>query len=207
MTHPDLTSLEDRAYRTVVDDGVPDICFGLFILMMALVLQTEIHIFGEFDAPALLIVLIPVVWKVLRSQIIEPRVGYVQLHEDRRRKIRNWKMGALALFFFATIGANILTGIDASWADVLARSKALLIGAVLASPLVLAAVLFRVRRWGLIAALFLAGSVVEYTAGLMPGESYPVTGVITIAIGIRSMFSFLGGFPATGSSEAETAYE
>ena len=205
MDASNLAALEKKAYRSVVDDGVIDICLGFFMLVFGLVLATDIHLFGTVDLPIFLFLLIYPLWRGLRKRVIEPRIGYVRLRADRMAQIKRNKKTIVYAFFWLMLGMAALLSRDAGWVAPLQDVKVILIGCAMGVPIALAAALLHVRRWWFHTVIAIAGPIVEHFGGLPAGSGWLASGAVIVAIGGFVLMTFLRDYTTPADTEAANA--
>jgi hypothetical protein len=195
MENTRLADLEENAYRTIVDDGVLDICVGLFVLIMGLILATEIHLVGSIDLPVIFIFFLYPLWRFLRRTFVEPRVGMVRLHPARVAKIKRNKQAVIFIWFLATFGALVLfqwgTNELPGWMQQLRPVAA---GFLTAFPIALTAIFFDLKRWWIHVALVVAGIALNHVADVPGGTGWTwlyASGTAITAIGVAVLIRFL----------------
>jgi len=195
MENTPLADLEENAYRTVVDDGVLDICAGLFVLIMGLILATEIHLLGPIDLPVVFIFFLYPLWRLLRRTLVEPRVGMVRLHPTRMAKIKHNKKSIIFIWFLATFGALVLFKWTINelpgWMQQL---KPVAAGTLIVFPIALTAIFFDLKRWWIYVSLIVTGVIVDYAANVSVGTGWTwffASGTAITAIGVAVLIRFL----------------
>ena len=200
-----LNRLEQSAYRTLVDDGVLDICLGIFFLSTGLAFATDIHVFGEVDLPPFLCLLIFPLWRVLRSRVVEPRVGFVKLRAARREQIKRSKRTVVFLHFAFVLSMWPLVTWDAAWSEQLRDMGTILAGFAFGLPVLIAAFLFQVRRWALYAGVVIVAAIIEYAAGGSFGAGWLVASGVILASGLFVLATFIHAYPVHSNLEGVDA--
>lgn len=199
MENDSLADLEENAYRTVVDDGVLDICVGLFVLIFGLILATDIHLVGSLDLPVIFILFLWPLWRFLRRTFVEPRVGMVRLHPSRVAKVKRNKKVVIFIWVAISVGVWALfewgmSGSDPpGWLEQLHDMKRVVGGVMLAFPFALSALLFDLKRWWIHAALIVAGGVGDYVANVPDGGGtwWFASGTVITAFGVVLLIRFV----------------
>lgn len=193
MNHPQLDQLEERAYRTVVDDGLLDILLSFLFLGAGIAFFTDVNIPGtEIDVALVLFgVLAYPLWRVMRSRVIEPRVGYVRLSPERRRRIESHKRTVVSLLVGFAVVLVVVSQIEAEWTRSLHSVRTILGAAMIGIPVVTAASLLRIRRWYGHAAILGVAAVVEYASGAPFGSGWLVAGAVVFVLGLLVLTAFL----------------
>lgn len=190
MNPQHLNTLEQRAYRAIVDDGLLDILLGLFVLTFGIIFATNIPYID-----IVLIVLAYPIWKSLRRSFVEPRVGYVRLQSSRRATIKKSRAAVIIVFLLIVFGVDALFELDHAWVATLREMRSIMVGLALGIPVILASVLLQLRRWWLYALLVIAAASIEYVTGASYGTGWFVSGSVIIAIGLYVFSSFLRRHP------------
>ena len=189
MTNIDLTSVERKSYRSMFDDGLLDLFIGISLLFLGLMWLTEYGAFGGM----LPVLLIPI-WPVARKRFIEPRSGYAQLAEPRRRKLRKGIAGSIAfgtLTFLLAVGAYIgLTSNDSATEAIFDSIGSGLPALLLAVMATVAARMFDLPRLLGYAGVLLTMGVLGVLLDLEPAWSLLGSAVLMTATAIVLMARF-----------------
>lgn len=198
MNQPQLTELERRAYRTVVDDGLLDIGLGVFFL--GFFVSGYVPVFG---VPSLVFLLAVVGWVLARRRLIEPRVGRVQLNAERRARIAAGRLWVTVLFTVPTLVAVVWLY---SRGAVLGTTEtgtngygSLVVALSLGTALLVGATLLDLQRFWLYAATLMAAGIFQHFAGEPFDEfKWAVASTVTLIGGAVVLARFLERFPRPG---------
>jgi len=190
MHTPDLTKLEQQTYRLVVDDGLLDVLIGLFIASFGFVVATDLDVM-----PVVVTVIAYPLWQSLRQRFVEPRVGYVRLHAERRAKMKHGKHVALLLFLGIVFAGDALLDYGTTWVADLRDLRIMLVVSAIGLPLAAVGVLLDVRRWLIYAMLLIVAGGVEYASGALYGLSLFVMGGAVVIGGFLLLTTFLDQHP------------
>ena len=176
---PTLAQLEHRALRSTVTDGAAELLLGMFLIAFAIHTMTDSY---SYLYIVVFVLAVPI-WKKLRRDYVEPRVGAIRLGDTRIARIRFTKR-------FAVIGACLLLLIvlgtvvfDAPWRELLHNQKAMLLAILFSIPMVAAGLAFRSPRFFVHAGGLLASSGLS-VAGLFPlGVALMISGALIGAWG------------------------
>ena len=98
MSHPlDLDDLEERTFRSRLEDGTADIALGLFVALMGTGMALSEGTLMVIVAPMLLFL-----WQPVHAAIVEPRLGYVE-YADARKKAMRRKLGLMTVAMSASV--------------------------------------------------------------------------------------------------------
>jgi hypothetical protein len=185
----DLKAIEQKTYLSYHQDGLADIAagflVGVFGLGMALNSGT---LFTITWLPIALIF-------PLKRIITYPRIGYIKFAPVRRRKLSKGIMALnIAGVIFAGLGLIAFLGVSGELADLkplFDRYSTLLVGAIMACAIILAALVFQIKR-------FYAYAIIEFGAWLLshmlqidPGFPVAIAGGIVFLIGVAFLIRFL----------------
>ena len=139
-----LAELERQTYRTEVDDGLWDLLLGFFFLVLGLGIITSLPgwlpvLVGAFGLPAR---------QLVRSWLVEPRIGYVRLRRGRMASLQRgaWVLtGTMALLLVLFFWLDSLDSTGA-WRDE-RRLGGIGMTLFLAMPIGVAAYWFEMRRF------------------------------------------------------------
>lgn len=190
-----LAEFESKAYQSLWNDGLVDLCLGIGILTLAASWITHHAVFGAI-LPALMVPL----WHAARRVITEPRAGYVELNAERTGQLRlNHAvlagLGVVALMM--GIGLYLLVtrsqgaGLDLSWSFIPALPALLLSIATF-----VVAVLYKVPRFYFYGAVLLLSGLLGGLIGLRPGWHFVVPGLTITGFGTVLLISFLRRNPS-----------
>ena len=186
-----LAELERRTYRTEVDDGLWDLLVGLFLLVLGLSLVTGL--------PGWLPILISVfgfaVRRLMRTWLVEPRIGSARLRPDRMASLERgaWVLAgaiALPLVGFLWVASVDTTG---TWHDEW-RLGGVGLTLFLAIPIAVAAYWFEIKRFyayaGLVAFVLTLGVISGH-----PAWAILACGAAIVPSGGVVLARFLGRYP------------
>lgn len=120
MVDKDLKALEQRTFRTAIDDGLWDILVATVFANLAIapLLSEDL---GDFWSSALLAPIwlaAYVMILVVRRRFVSPRVGTVQFGAARRRRLRRLSIVLLIVNVLAAVlGAVAAIGVLMDWID------------------------------------------------------------------------------------------
>jgi hypothetical protein len=203
----DLPDLERRAYQTLWEDGLIDVCAGLGLLGVGVSWIWGQPALGAV-APATLVPL----WAVARSRISLPRAGYVEFG-PARKALQRRHLGTLLLLGLATLALAVVvylskrggaegaggTGDLDDWARTLVPALPCVL---LGFGAGLVAALFGVRRFFFYAALLVGVGGVGIVFELEPGWQILASGLGVSAIGLAILIGFLRHNPVPAEPEA-----
>ena len=184
-----LAELERRTYRTEVDDGLWDLLLGLFLLVLGFSFVTGLP--GWL--PILIVAFGCAVRRLVRTWLIEPRIGLVRLSPDRMVSLNRgvWVLaGAIALLLAGFLWvASVDTG---TWHDE-RRLGGVGLTLLLAIPIAVAAYWFEIRRFyayaGLVAFVLTLGVISGH-----PAWAILVSGAAIVPSGGVVLARFLGRY-------------
>lgn len=191
MDTPQLAQIEQRTYRTFVDDGLIDIFVGIFLLNLGFIRDTN------FDFMTVVVVATSyLLWKILRHVLIEPRIGYVQLHSHRKSKLLRGRQLVVRSFFLVLLAmVGILWIFDGSWRTSFGDLRPIVGGFCYGIPLAVGGILFEMRRLLGYSAILIVFGFFEYGFDLPMSTSMFVPGGFVILIGLILLVTFLRRYP------------
>ena len=191
MQNAQLSELERRAYRSVVDDGLLDLILGIFLVLVGSSLKE-----GLFEyLPWSFFGASPFVWKTMRKRLIEPRTGHVQLHPWRMSRIKRGKRAAMAVVVLFALAIMAFVFVQGSGNTSLSQIRAIVFAMAFGTPIAVAGYLLEIRRWVGYAAVMVVASIVVHGAGLAARISAVPAGSIAIAVGFCLLARFLYRHP------------
>ena len=188
--------LARKAYISYHGDGLIDILIGVGILGFGLMLLTGNVIFN-------MLAWMPILFYVpLKNRITVPRFGYVQFTSEKKRISYLWLAAAVGVLAFALfLGLYVFTrsGSMPAWMqNMLQRYDLLLLGILLAIPMVIGGALTGLTRLYAYAGLVL----VVIGTGIYLGIDAPYyvifLGLIILTVGITLLVRFLRKVPLEG---------
>lgn len=206
MHPPPLTELERRAYRTVVDDGLLDLAFGIFLLSFWV---SELLPFDGFPGIAFLLTVYG--WAALRRTIVEPRAGTVRLSATRKARVKRAKRWMVLLIGLPVAAVFIWVVLLSSAKQPLGGYGSLVIAGIFALALAVGGWMLELLRFWLYAAVLLAAGLWA-TLVSEPFERFQfvATGAVAVVSGALVLARFLRRYPPPSVHEgnhAETAHD
>jgi hypothetical protein len=201
----DLKTLEQRTFRTVVDDGLWDVVIAAFFAMFAFAPLLSERL-GDFWSAA---VFVPV-WvatysavRVVRHRVIAPRVGTVRFGADRRQWLQRLGFVMVAVnALAAAAGVLAFIAVQLNWLDLADGGVAypLVLGMIVLIGFSLAARITGITRYYAYGLLLAVAALVGewlWREGLAAHHGYPVmfgsaaaiilfTGLVRFTVIVRS---------------------
>ncbi len=169
---PTLGDLEHRALHSTFADGAAELLLGIFLIAFA------IHSMSDSYLHIAVFVLAVPIWKKLRRDYVEPRVGAIHLDSTRIARIRFAKRVAaiaVCLLLLILLGTVVF---DAPWRDFLHDQKSMLLAAVFSIPLVAAGLAFRSPRFFVHAGILLSASGLSLAGAFSLSVALMISGVL-----------------------------
>lgn len=190
-----LGELERQSYRSRWKDGTLDLTGGLGVLGVGGTWSLDIYWGIGFLVPILI-----ALWFVLRSKLVEPRIGRVRFRQERREAEKSGIQGSVlvgvgllvALLVVQLFQVRSGGGLQA-WAD---EWIAGLPCALLALMALTAAALTGLGRFLVYAGVLLATATVATPLGMEPGPQILIAGGLITLSGLFLFTRFLGDHPA-----------
>ncbi|MCP4357055.1 MAG: hypothetical protein GY796_03435 [Chloroflexi bacterium] len=203
-TQIDLRKLERKAFRATFQDGLTDVQLGAVFVMLSLVplfeswgLQRPFGYFAVFG----LLFLLWIVIKMVKIQIVQPRLGTAVFSPQRNNRTKQARL-ALAIMLLATIALVALTAAGVMqnlFGAFNAWSGYLFIGAIFVVTLSLLAFFLdypRLYAYGWFLAFMDPFSVwMEMKSGWLFPNGATVFGSVIVLIGIATFVRFLHRHP------------
>lgn len=197
----DIKEIERRARRALFQNGILEMLFGFYLLMIggALGMRRPAFLAGICVA-----VSAPVLLRAAYRRVIYPRVGYAAFGE--RANVAGARLlRSAALVFIVLLAAMFVVSFSLEWWSVWrvwsTRVLPVLLGALLALVPLLQAVSLGVRRAYATAAIALASGFVaphlvarQHYAPIL-GAQLGFVGAVILALGIVAFIGFLRAFP------------
>jgi hypothetical protein len=185
-----LGELEQQSYRSRWKDGTLDLTGGLGVLGVGGTWSMDLYWGVGFLVPILI-----TLWFVLRSKLVEPRIGRVRFRRERRETERSGAQGSVwagvgllaALLVVQLFQVRNGGGLQA-WAD---EWIAGLPCALLALMALTAAALTGLARFITYAAVLLLTATVATPLGMEPGPQILIAGGVITLAGIILFARFL----------------
>jgi hypothetical protein len=149
----DLKQLERNIFREYVQDGLTDLIFGAYFLLLGLLLQT-----GGTVAPFIVLYtlfFVPLL-RALKKRVTYPRTGYVELRQGDPAPLPSLVLGAVALGLVTLVVVLIAVGAIADPAQWY-RWMPIFFGIVVAGILIGLGLKVRLVRYHVVAAVALVG--------------------------------------------------
>jgi len=203
-----LRAIESKGWKTMQQNGLFDIFFGILLLANALsMLMDEVGVAKAFRIGTTLVLYgggIVGCWLARRRYVV-PRTGAVKFGAQRRRRIR-WMRIVLTISVLVTVALVALTTIarfsPAHWLSALGDyGPSALIGIVILVPLATLTYTLDYPRLVIHGLLFVAGefafvTIVRVSSIPFPGTlAFGVAGAISLTIGITVFTRFLRAVP------------
>lgn len=197
----DIKDVERRAKRVFFQNGIVEMFFGFYLLMIGGALAMRKPALIAFIAIA---VFAPAFGRAFYRRVVYPRVGYAVF--DARSNVAGARLVLFgALVFVIMLVAMFVVSFSLEWWTVWrvwsTRVLPVLLGAFLALVPLLQAVSFGVRRGYAAAAIALASGFVvphfvarQHYAPIL-GAQMSVVGAVMLAMGIVGFVTFLRAFP------------
>ena len=187
-----LEKLERNIYRYYFQDGIVDVLFGAWFLLVGLPIGSV----GPFIV--LIVFLAPLV-KGLKKRFTYPRTGYVELREGDPQPLPRFILGSLVLGLVALLATLIATG-DIADAARWYRWMPIFFGIWMAGIFLGLALRAGVVRYGIIAGVALVGGPAA-TLLRLPGKLaniglfLTVVGALMLVCGVVTFVRFLRKHP------------
>lgn len=193
-----LDRLELRMNRAYWGDGLLDLFCGLALLIIGVSWVTGEGAFGAI-MPALLVPL----WQPFRRRFTEPRLGTVELTDERQHRTRVF---ARLLLVAGTL--SFLLGIGVYFAHTLGLEPSVLVvkalpGSMIGIAAVATAEALQLRRFFLYGAVTMVGAVVVgVVRELNPGWAFLAGGAVALLGGIVLAYRFVRSHPVRSEEAA-----
>jgi MFS family permease len=194
-----LGELERQSYRSRWKDGTLDLTGGLGVLGVGGTWSLDISWGIGFLVPILI-----TLWFILRSKLVEPRIGRVRFRRERRESERSGTQGSLLL------GAGVLLALLAfqvfqirSGGGFQAWARAWIAGlpcALLALMALTAAALTGLGRFLIYAAVLLLTATVATPLGMEPGPQILIAGGLITVAGLFRFARFISEHPVPAAA-------
>jgi hypothetical protein len=106
MNEIDLTQIERNIFRDYLQDGLLDILFGGFLLIIGLGLAA-----GHVGPFIVFVIFLPLLFRALKRRFVYPRTGYVELREGDPGPVPWFVLGSFLLGLIALILVLIAVGV------------------------------------------------------------------------------------------------
>lgn len=195
-TTPELSALEDRAYKATWDDGILDLILGVGLVMLGVLFRTDLAgLAGVFVA-----VLLMPVWGIAKKFITIPRLGYVEFSEDRKKRERGWgrrlaTLGVATLAVAVGLYAVSTSTVDFREALIDLRIGYVLFGFLIALGMATAGFMIGLPRLGAYAAVTLAATGIGYFTGMALEDYLLAAGIVVSVWGAVILRRFLVRYP------------
>jgi hypothetical protein len=205
-----LKEAERMAFRMTFQDGLWDIFLGVVILQFAIVPYLTDLGWGDFWSS---MTILPVYFaalyglRKLKSSLVVPRVGLVNYHQQRKKKIRKiTSITIISLFLGLVFGLVLFVGDDFSEWLFPGLFSVVALGAFSGAAYYLD--FPRLMAYGVLTALApLIGQILYKTIGSVH-HGFPITfgvsGSLMIVVGLYLLSQFLQKYPLPDASEMET---
>jgi len=185
-----LEELERRAYRTFVDDGIADVLVGALIVAFGITMATDV----DYLPIVVAVVAVPL-WRRLRADLVEPRLGYARLRAERVSRLKRSGV-TLELVMLLVAGALWLVafGVGEGF-DRVRDFGGLLPGMLLAIPAVVGGRQLGLPRLYAYAGVLLLTSVLAFAAGASAAVGLLASGAIVVGSGLVLLRRFVLRYP------------
>jgi hypothetical protein len=200
---PNLKEIERRTYMSYHQDGLLDICIGVYVLGFGLaIFMREIWDFDSAMLPLILFgtIIVPI-WIAAKRKITMPRIGYVNFGKKGRNKIIILALGLMAAVwcaFFAIIFLCSPRFGNPLWRDLISQSVLLIIGVGSLAVFILfgyALGLKRLYGYGLLALIAFA---FRHFLGILLAYTLLALGTMVMVTGFALLIGFLRKYPLEG---------
>lgn len=191
-----LKEMERKAFASYHEDGVPDLCLGIYILILGISLA-----FDDITLFILAYFIAFFVWTLTKRKITAPRMGYVKFGPGQNSKMKMVTAIAvvvtvLCLLTSVVLWYNTATRTSPAWMERLFTEYImLLIGATGAALIALGAYILGITRMyayaAVTGAVFAAGHVLDVPA---PQAAIVVGGLIMLG-GMVMLLQFVRTYP------------
>lgn len=201
MPELELNEIRTRAFRSLHENGLPEIFFGVILLIVGASL-TE----GSWALPfaACAVVFFPALLKAVYRRQVYPRMGYASFGvRDGDGKSGIFPVVAIA-FIILLVAVFIITSVmgwHSLWGLWSTRGLPVYLGALIAIGPFTEASRFGTRRWYVLGAVYLAsGFLVQFLPGerhytRIVGTQLTILGAITFIWGIVFFARFMKKYP------------
>lgn len=201
----DLEKLERRAFRASFQDGMTDVMLGSVLAVMSMMAWLE-----SLGIPRPVVYLIyfavfGAIWaeiKVIKTQIIAPRLGTAVFNPARKNKIKQARRALIVMVIMTVllVGLTMLGALDSLFGEFSEWGGFLFIGAIFVVTLSLLAFFLdypRLYGYGWFLACMDPFSVwLKTQTGWLFPSGATLFGLVIIVIGILSFNRFLRQYPA-----------
>lgn len=176
----ELRELEQRTFRTARDDGLWDVLIASVVSMFAVAPLLSARL-GDFWSSALFVPVWLAVYlaiRVIRARVVQPRVGIIELGEERRVRMRKGSLVLLGINVVAfVLGALAWFGIASGWLGIEGAVYPIFFTLTLLALFSLGAYITRIWRFAAYGLLLAVGSVLGewmWRQGWVEHHGYPV---------------------------------
>jgi len=194
----DFKELRKKIYLSYHQDGLIDIIIGSSILGFGLQIATDNSAF------LFLTWIWAILYTPLKNRITVPRLGYVRFEEERTTTMRLvwiFIIGVIVLTMFTGlfifVRSDNLTQTLLAW---LRQYYMLLLGIVMAIPLIAVAFWSSVNRLAIYAGLIILVILVGIQLSIEPPVYVIALGCIILLSGLWILFRFLGQYPVVNKN-------
>jgi hypothetical protein len=210
MQELDLKTIRQRAMRSLLQDGILEIVFGIYLLAWGVALDVNS---GALPFLPFGLVFIPVIIKVVQRRFVYPRVGYADFGVANKKGAA----GSVARLTASLIGLSIGVFAVLIWKSGIGlklwstHMLPVLVGVLVALAPLIFAFKYRVTRWYAFGALFIAsGFAVQRMNPLwnhmdIIGAELEIDGGIALAAGLALFIRFLRRYPVQAAEVRDGA--
>jgi hypothetical protein len=211
MPEFELNEIRKRAFRSLYENGLPEIFFGVILVIVGVSLGV-----GPWALPfaSVVIIFFPPLLKAAQRRFVYPRMGYAGFGaKDGDGKAGIFPAVAIA-FIVLLVAAFVITSVM-GWHSLLSlwstRGLPVCLGALIAIGPFSEASRFGTRRWYVLGAVYLAsGFFVQYVPGErhythIVGAQLLIVGGVTLVWGLLFFARFLKKYPVTAEEASDVA--
>ncbi len=211
MPEFELSEIRRRAFRSLYENGLPEIFFGVILLIVGMSLGK-----GPWALPfaSVVVIFFPLLLKAAQRRFIYPRMGYAGFgvqNSDEKAGIFPAVAIAFIILLVAAFVITAIMGWNQLWDLWSTRGLPIYIGALIAIGPFAEASRFGTRRWYVLGAVYLAsGFLVQYLPGephytRIVGSQLGTVGGITLIWGIAFFARFLKKYPVMAEEVDDVA--
>ena len=187
MDDADLKKLERRAYMTFFQNGLWDICLGLFLIGWGLMFTLEFStIIGGIWVAVYFIIL------GLKRWLTYPRTGYIKVAQARRQQMKLVILGVVLLLFGLAGFLAFAAGSRPAWVS---EYFLFMFGMMIALVIALLGYWWKVLRWYIYAGLLFIAVILYQWSGVPENLAFIIPGSIIALYGLILLVGFLRKYP------------
>lgn len=201
----EFRELEQRTFRTARDDGLWDVLVAPFFAMFAIAPLIADRL-GDFWSSALFVpvwLVVYLVTRVMRVQVVQPRIGVIELGEERRERMRKGGLVLLAINAVAAVmGVVAWLGIGFGWLGIESAVYPMFFSLTLLLVFSVGAYITRIWRFAVYGLLLAVGPILGewmWQQGWVDHHGYPVVfgtvALIMLIVGLIRLATVLRSHP------------